>query len=99
MDEPTKPNFLTMRTLKYRVLSNWTFARVLYLSIGLAIVVDSIVSKQWLGILFGAYFASMGLFAFGCAAGNCFGGTCASPAPNLAKAQIQDIEYQELIQK
>ncbi|MBK7469089.1 MAG: hypothetical protein IPJ43_21185 [Saprospiraceae bacterium] len=26
---------------------------------------------QWVGALLGAYFASIGLFAFGCAAGNC----------------------------
>jgi hypothetical protein len=63
--------------MKKRILANWTFVRILYLLMGLFVIVQSAISRQWLGILFGGYFASMGLFAFGCAAGNCFGGSCA----------------------
>jgi len=29
-------------------------------------------------VLFGGYFASMGIFAFGCAAGNCYAGRCST---------------------
>lgn len=57
--------------MKERVLTNWTFARALYLVMGLIVIVQSLMSQQWLGVLFGGYFAVMGLFAFGCAAGNC----------------------------
>lgn len=57
--------------MKERILSGWTLTRVLYLAMGTYIVVQSVLEQQWIGILLGGYFASMGLFAFGCAAGNC----------------------------
>lgn len=57
--------------MKQRILSGWTLTRVLYLAMGIYIVVQSVLEQQWIGILLGGYFASMGLFAFGCAAGNC----------------------------
>ena len=52
-------------------LSGWTFRRVLYLGLGTLMIVQSIVNSMWIGVLFGAYFAAMGLFAFGCAGGQC----------------------------
>jgi hypothetical protein len=63
--------------MKTRILTGWTFMRAIYLLLGVFIVVQSVQQQQWLGILLGGYFASMGLFAFGCAAGNCAGGRCA----------------------
>lgn len=29
------------------------------------------MSQQWMGTVIGGYFASMGMFGFGCASGNC----------------------------
>jgi hypothetical protein len=63
--------------MKTRILTGWTFMRTVYLLLGVFVVVQSVQQQQWLGILLGGYFASMGLFAFGCAAGNCAGGRCA----------------------
>ena len=57
--------------MKERILTNWTLTRVLYLVMGTYIIVQSVLEQQRIGILLGGYFASMGLFAFGCAAGNC----------------------------
>ena len=57
--------------MKERILTGWTLTRVLYLVMGTYIIVQSVLEQQWIGILLGGYFASMGLFAFGCAAGNC----------------------------
>jgi hypothetical protein len=57
--------------MKERMLYGWNFMRVFYLLIGLTIIIESIISKQWPGIAFGGYFAAMGLFRFGCAGGNC----------------------------
>jgi hypothetical protein len=62
--------------MKERILNNWTFMRALYLLMGIAVIVQSVMSQQWFGVAFGGYFASMGLFAFGCAAGNCDSGNC-----------------------
>ncbi len=62
--------------LKERILTGWTFTRAFYLLAGSAMLVFSFLDKQWFGVAIGTYFAAMGLFAFGCAAGNCFGGNC-----------------------
>lgn len=57
--------------MKQRVFSNWTFLRWMYLIIGVLLLVPSFLEGQWLGVVLGSYFAAMGLFAFGCAAGSC----------------------------
>lgn len=57
--------------MKTRLLSGWNFQRVLFLCAGSAIVAEAIADGQWPGFIAGIYFAAMGLFGFGCAAGNC----------------------------
>lgn len=57
--------------MKEKLLSGWTFSRLLYLIMGTFLVIQSFQDRQWIGVVFGAYFASMGLFAFGCASGQC----------------------------
>lgn len=79
--------------MKERILSNWTFVRALYLVMGIAVIVQSVMSQQWFGVAFGGYFAAMGLFAFGCAAGNCFGGTC--DVKPKQKINIEDVPFEE----
>jgi hypothetical protein len=73
--------------MKDRILTNWTFTRALYLIMGLFVIVQSFMSQQWFGIVFGGYFASMGLFAFGCASGNCIGENC-STKPTQNSIQV-----------
>jgi hypothetical protein len=82
--------------MKERILTNWTFTRALYLFIGSAVIVHSVMSQQWFGIVFGGYFASMGLFAFGCAAGNCYDGTCATELKQKSNSTIQDVDFIEV---
>jgi hypothetical protein len=82
--------------MKERILTNWTFARALYLIMGIAVIIQSVMSHQWFGVAFGGYFASMGLFAFGCAAGNCFGGNCATETPQKTNTPIQDVDFEEV---
>jgi hypothetical protein len=55
-----------------RILTGWNIPRVFYLVIGMIIFVQSIIQAEWVGIVFGGYFAAMGLFGFGCASGNCY---------------------------
>ena len=71
--------------VKDRILKNWTFSRGLYLVIGSGLGIEGLMSQNWPGLLIGLYFASMGLFAFGCAAGNCHGGTCEVEPSNQTK--------------
>lgn len=75
--------------MKDRIFKNWNFIRILYLAMGLLIVIQAIAYKQWPMILAGGYFAAMGLFHFGCAAGNCFSGACENKTNNdkIAKEQ------------
>jgi hypothetical protein len=80
--------------MKERILTNWTYTRALYLLIGIAVIFQSAMSQQWFEVAFGGYFASMGLFAFGCASGNCFGGNC-SVEPKQ-KSNIQDVDFEEV---
>lgn len=82
--------------MKERLLTNWTFSRVFYLIIGSAIIIQSVMSRQWLGVAFGAYFAAMGLFAFGCASGNCFGGNCEVVPKQKAAKKIEEVELEEV---
>ena len=82
--------------MKERILSRWTLSRVLYLFMGVMILVQSAMSHQWLGVAFGGYFASMGLFAFGCASGNCFGGNCEVDPKQKSNTAIQDVDFEEV---
>jgi hypothetical protein len=68
----------------HRILNGWTFVRVVYVILGSIVIIQSVLSKEWAGVIFGGYFASMGLFAFGCAAGNCFGGRCAAEPKQIS---------------
>lgn len=79
------PVYKTGSDMKERILSNWNLRRILYLAMGIAVIVQGIHDKEWVWLLPGAYFASMGLFGFGCAAGNCYGGSC----------QVQDSKKQK----
>jgi hypothetical protein len=62
--------------MKERILTNWSIRRVLYMAMGGYLIVQSIIDKQYFGVLLGTYFAAMGLFSFGCASGNCVGNSC-----------------------
>jgi hypothetical protein len=62
--------------MKERIFTGWNIQRGFYFLAGIGIVVMSIADRQWIGVAMGTYFAAMGLFAFGCAAGNCYGGSC-----------------------
>jgi len=73
-----------MKELWLRISTQWTIIRVFYLLTGLFIASQAFIEGQWFGAIFGIYFISMGLFAFGCASGVCFGGACEKPTVNKA---------------
>jgi hypothetical protein len=76
--------------MKNRILTGWTFTRVLYLVGGSFICAQSLLDNQWVGIVVGGYFAAMGLFAYGCAAGNCTTVSC-SVEPGIKLRQTLKI--------
>jgi|25BtaG_2_1085352.scaffolds.fasta_scaffold03818_5 hypothetical protein len=63
--------------MKNSFLKNWTWVRAAYLIIGMLIIFQAASAAQWWGLALGIYVAAMGLFSFGCAAGNCTGTNCA----------------------
>lgn len=74
--------------MKDRILTGWNIQRVFYLIAGVGLIVMSISDQQWIGALMGGYFAAMGIFAFGCASGNCCGGACdTDPKMNIKEHQ------------
>jgi hypothetical protein len=81
--------------MKERILTRWTFQRGLFAVVGLVIVIQSIVAKEWLSGLFGGYFLSMGLFSFGCASGGCFTGNCNLDS-RIDKKDISGVQFDEI---
>ena len=82
--------------MKQRIFSGWTFTRALYAITGTFIIVQSVIQHEWMGIFAGGYFAAMGIFAFGCAAENCFGGNCNVDTFTEAKTKVQNAEFEEI---
>jgi myo-inositol-hexaphosphate 3-phosphohydrolase len=76
--------------MKNRLLYGWTITRGFYLLMGLAIIISSASAKDWLSISIGAYFASMGLFAFGCAGGHCITNSTS------ANEETKEVEWEEV---
>jgi hypothetical protein len=66
-----KSRSLKTTEMKERILTNWNWVRVMYLALGVFMTVQALASQQWFVALAGTYFASMGLFGFGCASGSC----------------------------
>ncbi len=75
----------------HRLRTGWTFIRGVYLLMGIFVIVQSVQEKFWAGVAFGAYFSSMGLFAFGCA-----GGHCAVPRQNINSKNLEKTEFEEV---
>ncbi|HEY2348823.1 MAG TPA: hypothetical protein VGH64_07390, partial [Puia sp.] len=59
--------------MKKSIFRGWTLSRLLYFALGIIITLQSIIQKEWMGVLFGVFIGSMGIFSLGCAAGNCTG--------------------------
>lgn len=82
--------------MKDRILRNWNVQRVLFVVIGATIIGFSIARQEWINVLLGAYFASMGIFAFGCAAGNCYYNY--RPTRSATRPVTTDAEFEEVKQ-
>lgn len=74
-----------------RVITGWTLTRLVYTAVGLYIVVQAIADREWAFLPLGLYFASMGVFAFGCA-----GGYCGVPTKSVPEAENGEVKFEEL---
>lgn len=68
-----------------RLAGGWTFTRIFYLLIGVVLLVQALYDRDWTIAVFGIYCSAMGIFAIGCAAGNCT--VNQSPIDTLKSAQ------------
>ncbi|MFN8292439.1 MAG: hypothetical protein U0T72_01870 [Chitinophagales bacterium] len=79
-----------------RITGGWSTIRVIYLLLGIAVIIQGVIEKQWFAIMFGAYFASMGLLNYGCAAGACYTPPVRSnkttPQPPIEEVQFEELK-------
>lgn len=72
-------------------LSNWNFMRVLRLALGIYIIVQGFVDKQWLFVALGGLFSLVPLLNIGC----CGASGCNTPVRKSNK-KLEDISYEEV---
>ena len=53
------------------IIQKYSIIRWFYAIVGLGIFFSALLDKKYLEMIFGLYFASMGIFNYGCAAGFC----------------------------
>ena len=82
----------TKKRMLERIKRPLTFRRLLFLGMGLFIGVSSLKQGEWVGILMGTYFFSMGLFTLGCA-DNCGLPSTMTTTPNEL---TEEIDYEEI---
>lgn len=79
--------------MKQSIRGNWNFMRLLRLGVGVFIIVQAGMTKDWsLGIL-GLLFAIMPLFNIGC----CGSGGCAAATPKRSAETTKEITYEEVV--
>ncbi len=78
--------------MKQTIFSNWNFMRFLRLILGIVIIVQSIIIKDWPLALLGLLFTAMPVFNIGC----CGVGSCA--VPDKKRDEIKkEIMYEEVV--
>jgi hypothetical protein len=82
----------TKKRMLERIKRPLTFRRLLFLGMGIFIGVSSLKQGEWIGILMGTYFFSMGLFTLGCA-DNC---GIPSTMSTTSNELTEEIDYEEV---
>ena len=87
------------QTLMQRISTNWTFTRFFYLLMGMVMFYQAFYDRQWPIAAFGLYFSSMGLFAFGCAGGNCYVVSSTTDNKIVDNTGVDTIDFEEIKSK
>jgi hypothetical protein len=82
--------------MKDRLLNGWNVQRVLFVIMGTVVIIQGVVERQWMPVMLGVYFASMGLFSFGCASGACFQINSRNEPLSDEKPDVKSIDYEEV---
>lgn len=83
---------LEISNMLFTILHNWTFFRFLRLAMGILIIVQGIMIKDWFFAIAGLAFSLMALFNTGC----CAGGACRTPISKNTDTN-KDISYEEVV--
>lgn len=78
--------------MKQVIFSNWNFMRFLRLVLGIAIIVQSVIVKDWAMGLLGLAFTAMPVFNIGCCGAN----GCATPLKKRTD-NTKDVTYEEVV--
>lgn len=78
--------------MKQAIFSHWNFMRFVRLGLGIAIVVQSVMAKDWAMGILGIFFTSMPVFNIGC----CSTGGCATPG-KVNTVGNKEITYEEVV--
>lgn len=78
--------------MKQAILGNWNFMRFVRLGLGIAIIVQSVIAKDWTMGILGFLFSGMAVFNIGC----CGTGGCAVPTKKTSET-TKDISYEEVV--
>lgn len=78
--------------MKSGILSNWNLMRFVRLALGIAIIVLSVMAKDWVLGIMGAFLTSMPVFNIVC----CRTQGCSGPL-NDNKENNKDISYEEVV--
>ena len=79
--------------MKSGILSNWNLMRFVRLALGVAIIIQSVMAKDWVLGIIGVLFTSMPVFNIGC----CSTQGCSTPSNNGNKENTKDISYEEVV--
>ncbi|MFA6060132.1 MAG: hypothetical protein WC756_18155 [Taibaiella sp.] len=75
-----------------RILRGWNFMRIVRLALGIFIIVQGIVTKEWAFALLGGLFTILPLLNIGC----CGASGCSMPVSKNHK-KSEDITYEEVL--
>ena len=78
--------------MKQAIFSNWNFMRFLRLVLGIFIIVQSVIVKDWAMGLLGLAFTAMPVFNIGCCGVN----GCATPVKKSTET-TKDVTYEEVL--
>lgn len=78
--------------MKQIILNNWNFMRVLRLALGLFILVQGALMKDWTLVALGGLFSLTPLFNIGC----CGVGGCSTPVQRNNIREREDITFEEV---
>lgn len=78
--------------MKQVIFSNWNFMRFIRLGLGIVIVIQSVISRDWATGVLGLIFTGLALFNIGC----CGVGGCSTPTAKINEP-AKEIIYEEVV--